>query len=767
MKKTFTFLIFLFFIIQIYGQGIVINEFMSDNQSTIQDEDGDFSDWIELYNNSDSPINLFNYSLSDDITEPDKWTFPNITLNPHSFLLVFASSKNRLNINELHTNFKIKKSGEEILISNSTGEIISYIEPISLQKDNSYGCIPDGSLNFTYLINPSPNNSNSASNELSFSNHSGFYTSPFFLKIHSFSEDTIHYTLNGSLPTINSALILDSVQINYLNSTPNKFSEIPTSPEQDLIDYKAWESPNEIIDKATIIRCASFKNGIQTSKVYTKSFFVDNNIMDKYTIPVISLVTDSVNLFSQDSGIYVPGKYFNSNNPQWTGNYFKKGIRWERPVHIEYFENNGHLCFSQNAGIRIHGGKTRQAAQKSLRLYARNEYGSKYFNYQLMPQKNITKYKRFLLRTSMGAWGKSIIKDVLAQNIASNLNIEHQDFRQVIVYINGEYWGIHAIRDRIDERYISYTHNIDKDSIEFLSNSNMHYNNLINFIKLNDLSSNNNYEYVKTQIDINNYIDYTISELFFSNYDWPANNLKLWHKIPDGKWRWILYDIDAGFGNENYNMLKHTTKNDSSITWPNSPKSTFLFRNLLKNASFKNTFLSRYAEILNNEFSKKNMQDKYYSIKKIYTPELHKHINRWGFPSSYSIWETDLQNTILDFIINRPCSVEKNILEFFNITKFEFTCNPKNDSTVTTTDHTLFPNPNNGLFYIYNNSTIDINNAQLNIINITGQTVYKENINILKNKKKFINLNYLPNNTYILNIKSKNYSEQLKMVIIH
>ncbi len=89
---------------------------------------------------------------------------------------------------------------------------------------------------------------------------------------------------------------------------------------------------------------------------------------------------------------------------------------------------------------------------------------------------------------------------------------------------------------------------------------------LIEFIESNDLAQEENFEYVASQVDMDNYIDYTITELFFSNYDWPGNNIKAWRNKPSGKWRWILYDLDAGFFSENHNMLLHATKNDSTVS---------------------------------------------------------------------------------------------------------------------------------------------------------------------------------------------------------
>ena len=767
MKKLLLLVITIFLItINTIGQGVLINEFMSDNETTIEDKDGDFSDWIELYNTSDSAINLLNYSLSDDASQLNKWGFPQVIMLPHDFLLIFASGKNSIDTIELHSNFKISSSGEKIFLSKTGGVIIDQTISINLADDVSYGRIPDGDINWFRINTPSPARTNNYSNQFLFSNEEGFYTSSFYLKIEPLLNDTVFYTLNGSLPTENSNVFPDSILMDFNYFSPNIISEIRTSPEQNLISYKAWESPRTIIDKATVLRCASFRNGIRTSKTYTKTFFIDEEIFEKYTIPIISLVTDENNLFSSDSGIYVPGVNYDSTNPEWSGNYFLRGENWERPVHIEYFDNDGLLGFSQDAGIRIHGGKTRQAAQKSLRLYARNEYGKKYFNYQLLPQKEITEYKRFLLRTSMGAWGRqSIIRDVLAQDISRNLDIEYQDFRQVIVYINGEYWGIHSIRDRIDERFIEYTHGIDKDSVEFYEDHNLHYENILEYIESNDLSINSNYEYVGTQIDLNNYIDYTIAEQFFKNYDWPVNNIYAWRpNSNDGKWRWIFYDLDAGFGEADYNMLVHSTENDSSITWPNPPSSTFLFRNLLKNNLFQDRFISRYAEILNLDFGIKIMQSKLNAIKSIYEPEIPRHIDRWNFPDSYSSWEYDIEDEILYFIENRSCFVAENILHFFNLSDFGFICTDAIDNMEK--ELYLAPIPNKGNFVVYNSST-EIIDATIIIYNGSGIKVYNENhVSLIKDEYKYFNLSHLPSNMYVMQIVSNHFNASVKFLII-
>ena len=117
-------LFFKAFLVDISAQSVVINEFMAKNTNNLQDEDGDYSDWIELYNTTESIINLLNYSLSDDNSNLNKWVFPDVSILPHSYLLVFASDKNRFDTTELHTNFKISNSGEILYLLDNLGEII-------------------------------------------------------------------------------------------------------------------------------------------------------------------------------------------------------------------------------------------------------------------------------------------------------------------------------------------------------------------------------------------------------------------------------------------------------------------------------------------------------------------------------------------------------------------------------------------------------------------------------------------------------------------
>ena len=589
----------------------------------------------------------------------------------------------------------------------------------------------------------------------------------------SFLGDSIYFSYDGSPPTQNSILYHDSLLIYNRSSEPNYFCEFPSSPEQSLISFKAWESPNTLIDKATILRCRTYKNGIPSSKIYTHTYFVDENMFSKYEFPVISLVTDQDNFFDEDSGIYVPGIHFDEDSPEWTGNYCNTGKDWERPIHIEFFEQNGALAFSQDAGVRIHGGKTRIAAQKSLKFYARPEYGTKEFNHKLLPKKENEKYKRFILRTSMGSWSdESIIKDVLTQEITKDLNFETQSYQPIILFINGEYWGIQTLRDRIDEHYIEYEHNLNSDSIDLIggnynlvySGSNQHYLNLLNYIEDYDLSIQEHYDYVLTQIDIDSYLEYQIAEMYFANYDWPANNMKLWRpQTDDGKWRWIFYDLDAGLRDYEYNMFNHCTQNDPNITWPNTPASTFLFRNLLKNSVFKMKFSERYSSLLNSTFSTSSTLLKSYNLKNLYKAEIEGHVSRWHYPSSANSWEKDIEDQIVYFLENRPCSVQDHIMQYLNPTNFDFDCNTYNK-----TDRLkIAPNPNDGHFILFNDTEEAIRgNIIVSSIN-GGFTYLKDFIYFEGYESKEFDLSYLPTGIYLLRYKSSVHTESLKFVIIN
>ncbi len=409
-----------------------------------------------------------------------------------------------------------------------------------------------------------------------------------------------------------------------------------------------------------------------------------------------------------------------------------------------------------------------------VRVYAREEYGDSYFNYQLLPQKSVNSYKRFLLRATMG--GSSIdeatIRDVLAHEIVRDLDIEIQDYQPVIVYINGEYWGIHTLRDRIDERYIEYTYGFNKDSIDMINanialvdaGSNLHYKRVAEYIDQNDLSVDYNYEYVKSQIDIHSLVDYVIAEMFLSNWDWPGNNQKLWRpQTPEGKWRWIFFDLDVAYSRTIPDIFDHAMLEEGERPWNTESVSSLLLRNLLKNNNFRSLFIDRFAEILNKEFTPGKISGKLNAIMDQYRPELSSHISRWNYPSSTTSWENDIENNLLDFLMNRPCEMAKQMINYFDLEEFGYKCYEVNDPPEC---FIVAPNPSSGQFFIYNNSANEFLGYLL-ITDITGKIVYfEQDVTLAHYERKYYDLSRLSGGSYFIKYVTDQRSSIIPIVIL-
>jgi hypothetical protein len=548
-----------------------------------------------------------------------------------------------------------------------------------------------------------------------YNNVSGFYTNPFKLILTNNDDYKIHYTLDGSNPTIKSDVFHDYLLIRGCESydslsfirtsntswTPpanRKYIAHATSylimkyiltsyDYSELISSKfsRWLFPYKQ-DQATIVRYTSFDHKNQQTETKTLSFFINkkenlshknNVIITKYKLPVISISTDKNNLFDHDKGLLVPGIHFNAEK-RYSGNFFMKGRLFEREVFCQYFNDQGELNTEFTIGMRTHGGVTRENSQKSLRFYARDQYGNPNVELPLISKHKINRFILESMRESGG--GQALIEDIVAQDIVKGIGLEQQNFHPVIVFINGEYWGLHTLRERIDENYLAYKFNTHKDSFDVIDGSppnydiingnNLEYIKLLDFIKENDLSKNDNYNFVTNKIDVNNFINYYSVQLFFANRDWPMHNLKLWKKKNNGKWRFFLYDLDGGFSytaldgivkDHKINMFDRLLNQKKCEDCINSTESTLLFRNLSKNPQFKKQFKKQYQEIIDLYMHSDRTMFLTDSIMDIYDVNMQDHINRWGFPFTKNHWENDVESNIKNFLRNRKSYTLRNL----------------------------------------------------------------------------------------------------------
>ena len=431
--KTISIAIILLLTVNVKSQIVQINEVMSKNYNSIKSFQNKHEDWIEIFNNSTDTFHLLDYFLSDEKSNLSKWQFPNIVIIPDSFLLVFASKQSFTNP-ELHCSFSIDSDGETVYLSKNNVNIDSIQVP-KLRADLSFGRVDNNHSATNIFDVPSPNKSNKSSNSLTFSLPSAYYENEFTLKIEQLdSSHTIYYTVDGSLPNQNSTVFHSEMWIEDRSYLPNLISEIRTSPEE-AIYYHNWQELIFDIDKINVIKFVSFKNGKQTSRIYTQNYIVG---LPETKLSTICLTIDSFDLFDYNTGIYVPGRDYRAYNPNGKGNYFADRIV---DANITVFNNKSMLILNENCAAKIQGRATRASAQKSFKIYAKKKYSINRFNAPILETDNNNRYKRFVIRNTQGSVGKNFIADELAIDIVKDLNIEYSNFEFCKIYLNGEYWG--------------------------------------------------------------------------------------------------------------------------------------------------------------------------------------------------------------------------------------------------------------------------------------------------------------------------------------
>ncbi|KAA3618714.1 MAG: T9SS C-terminal target domain-containing protein [Calditrichaeota bacterium] len=658
---------------------VLINEFMAANKSTINNPAYDaYSDWIEIYNAEDSVVNLGGFYLTDDFDDPQKWQIPTPTvIRPGWRLFFWADGQD----SGIHTNFKLAREGEQLGLFTPAGIPVDTLSFPAQITDISCGRYPDGANGFSYFDLPTPSSSNKYPGfggivvEPVVLLKSGFYEGIQQLEITVNAPRTfIRYTTDGSIPGDSSAI---------------------------------YSSPLTIA-QTTVIRAQAFRQGYIPSAVVTSSIFIDESV----SLPVFSVVTDPENLWDDQTGIYVEGEngvagYCSSDPKNWNQD-------WERPVHLSFFEKDRVTGFELDAGMKIGGGCTRKYPLKSLAIYARSEYGASKIEYPLFADKNITSFNNLVLRNGGQDFYRTIFRDGLMQTLVKNkMNIDWQAYRPVVVFLNGEYWGIHGLREKHNEHFFAQNYGLDADKIDLLvgnasvkTGSADDYKSLISFVNNNDMNVPQNYAFVKTQMEVDEYINYQISEIFYANVDWPANNIKFWRPQSAGsKWRWLLFDTDLGFGAHPQGQYFSNTLNlvTSGVQtyYANPTWSTLLFRKLLTNDEFRAEFIQRFAAHMVTTFESGRSLAVIDSLQSLLAPEVPRHKEKWPKSLSFgSSWETQVE-IMREFARKRPEVMLDHLLSIFELSgraRLRVSTNNPVGGEVRVSGVTL-PNNFSGLFF--------------------------------------------------------------------
>ena len=534
----------------------------------------------------------------------------------------------RFLIPRLHTNFKIDAAGETLSLHDPQGSLLDSVATGQLYADLSRGRAPDAGPVWHFFTEPTPEEPNAAggypefADPPAFSVPGGFYPGTLVLQLSSPSPcAAIYYTTDGADPTVQS--------IPYT---------VPIA-----------------ITQSCVIRARAFEDAHLPSLVITHSYILD----DPASMAAVSLATDPYNLWDEEYGIYVEPNIWEN---------------WERPIHVELFESDATLGFRLDAGVKIHGGSSRTLPQKSLRLLARAGYGYPLIEYPVFDEKPITAFKRLVLRNSGNDWCSSMLRDALMHRIAAHTDLDRQAYRPCRVYLNGAYWGIHNIREKIGQYYLAENHGVDPDEVDLLEfngvvieGSAEHYLAMLEYIQTHGLSDSTHFAYIQTQMDTANFATYCIFQIFYANTDWPGNNNKYWRpQTANDRWRWILLDTDFGLGLESgywHNTLAFALEPDGP-QWPNPPWSTFLLRSLMENDTFRHAFINCYADHLNSSFLPTRTTALAQGIAALIEDEIPRHMERWNRP----VWHwQNAMNVIYTFLAMRSQHARTHIIDEFRL----------------------------------------------------------------------------------------------------
>lgn len=540
----------------------------------------------------------------------------------------------------LHTNFKMSGSGEKIYLNDAFGLNIQEVDLPGLPANMSYGLLEELD-SLVYFQQPSPAQANTGpayagviSDSIHLRYPAGFYQDSILVEIiSSDSSFLIYYSTDGSPPN-NESFLYDSSF--YLDST-------------------------------AVLRFQYHSDSLLAGPICNVTYFIN----DSSSLDVYSIISDPYNLWDEDYGIYVFGEDYYPVRPYFGANFWQD---WERPAHIQYFNNENENLWQQDIGIKIHGNYTRMFPQKSFGFYAKSKYGHSRFNHTIPGKDYITNPKRFQLRNAGNDNEHAHFRDLLVQLRMANTNNDIQNGKPVIAYINGDYWGLYHIREKIDRYYLEDNHGVDPEELNLLEQNGLiisgdrnGFEDLMRYIKSNDLGQDTHYQYISSQIEVDNWIDNLISNIYHFNTDWPQHNTKFWN-APHKKWRQILVDQDMTMAiwslNKAYkNPLPRL--HDDSLSYL-----AIFYQELLKNEQFKRDYTNRFADLMNTLFLEEEYIALFDSLMSKMEPEMLRHGERWDHNTETWLHGYFTEN-IREFIEDRAPFMRQFLREEYSLGAYD------------------------------------------------------------------------------------------------
>lgn len=647
MKIRWYLSLFLVCIVATVRADIIINEICPSNLRYI-DRGWNYGGWVELYNTDDYPLDLYGYYLSDDGDKLRKFRITQHVTIPAKGYVVFYGGGTATDT--LQMKFDLDCDGGRIYLADRIGREISHVDYPEAMSDISYARTTDGGDEWAYCAFPTHAASNNGGQyatercpEPEFSHVGGMYlegSDELTLRVSCAQGMKVLYTTDCTLPT----------------------------QESD-----EWNGRLKL-NKTTVVRAMTVADGYLPSRVVTHSYIFEDHLP---TLPVVSVVTDKNNLWSLEYGIYTSGTNGVPGNGSDSPRNWNRD--WTRPANLEYIVD-GSSALSQPCNIAIAGGWSRGSSQKSLKVTAKKKYDMmNYFEYPFFPAKPGLKYKSILLRNGGNDWSNSMMKDALLQmTVAEVMDIEYQSYQPTVQYLNGQYYGIINLRERNNTQYVYSNFGWDEEEIDMIEK--VPYGDFIDTgctyqIKAGDteaidyvvelaaqLPDKDTYNELKELVDIDALVTYLMPELWTGNWDWPQNNIKLFRHRDGGKFRWVLYDLENGFGDLSFN---HFTDSEFGFNGykTSDGHTTKLIQGLLKQPEFQALLIDQMSVCLGSVFLPERFDALADSIYTLIAGELPYNVDRWGTTRNAAGYVEDFKN----FNRQRPAYVRDDFRDQFSL----------------------------------------------------------------------------------------------------
>ncbi len=593
---------------------IIISEVMNSNYSYLPQNGNQYYDWIELYNNSDKDIDLSKYSIANDKDDPNMFKFSNVTLKSGSYYILMASGNTNLsNKSYEHINFKLSSATGLLLYKED--KLIDSMYLYEIPRGNSYGRNTEYGHYFYQKPTPGAKNDINGVKEVSIkpsiSKSGGVYNVE-KLELAMEGLGDIYYTLDGTNPTNKSTKYTGPITLN----------------------------------KTTIVKMVTYENGKKSSDVISNSYVIN----EKHDLPILSISVDT-------------NSFNNLNKNVWSNKVIK--------AHADFYEDGG--SFSQDCGLKLFGGDSRSLKKKSYALKFNSTY-SHTLNYKMFDNKDIVEFNTLVLRSGSQEQASSMIRDEFVSTMVINyMDLDAQGVKPVVLYINGNYYGVYFIREKIDDKFIERNHNvtggtnlINAFTYTAEEGSNKDFVSLRSYAKNNDLTTKEAYDYINSKLDVDNYIDYYILQYVTCNYD--LQNIRMYNnkKIDNGKIKLIVYDNDYALRTDSGAYFMDYLLNPYFLK-PLPDMS--LLDGMIKNKDFRKRFLERISYFYKNVWTKEHINKTYDYLYNSIEKEMVRDAARWG--NNYNTFKSSA-NSMKNIALNKVNRIPSYTRTYFKLTQEEY-----------------------------------------------------------------------------------------------